>query len=203
MDVTNMKKLKLLMIEDNDCDIQLVKRELSRVWDVELTVVSDPKELLNVIRQSEFDVIISDYRLHMWTGIDALGQVQRHSKKQSPFILLTGMLGEEIAVECLKMGVYDYVLKDNLSRLVPAIERALQDVVFSFNPSMSNETANRALCSILGFKIFNRKLVCGCKEAMILMDERRETATVIGCLKHFDLRESIISQWKDERAMSA
>jgi PAS domain S-box-containing protein len=71
-------------------------------------------------------VILADYNLGDWTGMDALGLMHKQ-KKDIPFILVTGALGEEAAVECVKNGVADYILKDRMERLPVAIYRAMEE----------------------------------------------------------------------------
>ena len=74
-----------------------------------------------------FDLIITDYAIPGWNGLEALGQV-RQKDPTVPFIFFSGALGEERAVEALKRGATDYVLKSRLSRLLPVIHRALNGV---------------------------------------------------------------------------
>jgi PAS domain S-box-containing protein len=78
------------------------------------------------VTQNSFDAVLSDYRLPNWNGLDALSAL-RAVGNDTPFILITGTLGEEAAVECIKQGVSDYVLKDNLARLPLVLGRALTE----------------------------------------------------------------------------
>ena len=71
-----------------------------------------------------FDIVLADYRLPGWTGMDAFSAM-RQAGRDVPFILVTGTLGEEVAVECIKQGVTDYVLKEHLARLPARCGRAL------------------------------------------------------------------------------
>src|SRR5207245_8184066 len=73
-----------------------------------------------------YDIILADYRLPNWTGMDAL-KLLRHLGQDIPFLLVTGTLGEEAAVECIKEGASDYVLKERLARLPVAVRRALEE----------------------------------------------------------------------------
>src|SRR5258708_27456394 len=73
-----------------------------------------------------YDLILAEYRLPDWTGLDALRWV-RSSGVDIPFILVTGTLGDDLAVQCIKEGATDYVLKDKLDRLPRACRRALEE----------------------------------------------------------------------------
>jgi diguanylate cyclase (GGDEF)-like protein/PAS domain S-box-containing protein len=84
------------------------------------------EELSEKLRTEAYDVVLADYQFAGWTGIDAL-QLVRQQPKHIPFILVSGALGEEKAVECIKNGVDDYILKDRLTRLPVAIRRAVKE----------------------------------------------------------------------------
>jgi len=121
------KPLCVLMVEDNPSDAHLLMHELKRVGrEVRLDVVSTREGLLAALRGSDHDVVLSDYNLVGWNGMDVLRVMQEQSAPQ-PFILVTGSLGDDKAAECIKLGAADFVLKDRLNRLPFAIERALQD----------------------------------------------------------------------------
>jgi two-component system cell cycle sensor histidine kinase/response regulator CckA len=89
-------------------------------------VVKTPEEFVTRLRTAAYDIILADYALGQWTGVDALNLL-REEGQDIPFILVTGALGEEKAVECIKIGMADYILKDRLTRLPVAILRALEE----------------------------------------------------------------------------
>ena len=114
----------MLIYEDCVWDIELALRTLrSSGFDVKSDVVVTAEEVVNRALTGSFDIILSDFRMPDATGMDAFLAL-RSAGITTPFILLTGAVGEEIAVECLKQGVADYVLKDRISRLPIAIRRA-------------------------------------------------------------------------------
>jgi len=88
--------------------------------------VQTAQEFVERLSAKAYDVVLADYRLPGWTGMDAL-ELLRQQGKEIPFILVTGALGEEMAVECVKRGVADYILKDRLVRLPVAICRVLEE----------------------------------------------------------------------------
>src|SRR5260370_22310067 len=82
------------------------------------------KQFRAVLMEKDFDVVLSDYTLPGWTGLDAAREL-RGMGKDTPLLLVTGTLGEEAAVECIKHGGTDYILKGKLKRLPSALTRAL------------------------------------------------------------------------------
>jgi PAS domain S-box-containing protein len=119
--------VRALFIEDDSADVELSLRELRKAWfDVQGDVVQTPEELAERMRASSYDLVLVDYRLPGWTGLDAL-DLLRAEASELPVILVTGGTGEEAAVECLKRGAIDYVLKQHLERLPVAVRRALED----------------------------------------------------------------------------
>jgi light-regulated signal transduction histidine kinase (bacteriophytochrome) len=115
------------MVEDCPSDVELVLLTLtSNGFDVSSEVAQTVEEFTSRIRATEYDVILADYNLPLWRGMDSL-EVLRRENLDVPLIVVTGYLGEEKAVECLKQGATDYVLKDHLGRLPTAIRRALEE----------------------------------------------------------------------------
>jgi len=118
--------ISILFIEDSPEDIKLCLAQLRREgFEVRSERVEDELQFLEKLRTGTYDVIISDYKLPSWNGGRAIEQLKQQGK-DIPFILLTGYLGEEMAVACMKMGMTDYVLKDRLALLPAAIVRALE-----------------------------------------------------------------------------
>ena len=119
--------LRALCIEDNPADAVLFLHELRKAgFEVHADVVETAEELVERVRAGSYDVVLADYRLPGWTGLDAV-EILRREGEDIPIILVTGSLGEEPAVECLKRGIADYVLKDRLARLSVAVRRALEE----------------------------------------------------------------------------
>jgi signal transduction histidine kinase len=120
-------KVKALLIEDNSADADLILRELTREgFDVSLNIIETPDQLRRQLQDSPPDFILSDYNLKNWEGMEAL-EIVKGTKLDIPFILVSGSLGEVAAVELIKRGVTDYILKDALARLPVAVRRALAE----------------------------------------------------------------------------
>ena len=114
------------MLEHEDADIELANRALAREGLlVDLDVAKTRPEFEVKLRRNSYDLVLADFRLPGWTGLDALAEIQKLGLNL-PLILVTGTLGEEKAVECIKLGVADYVLKGQLARLPSTIRSVLE-----------------------------------------------------------------------------
>ncbi|MFD0989084.1 sigma 54-interacting transcriptional regulator [Mariniflexile jejuense] len=121
-----MAALKILILEDNDLDLELIKLELSsNGFDFFAKNVFTKSDFTSALKDFKPDVILTDYNLPQFTGIEAL-EIAKKIALNIPFILVTGHLSEELAADSIKRGAWDYVLKTNLLRLGPAIENALK-----------------------------------------------------------------------------
>jgi len=118
-------KLCILHLEDSQDDSELVRvRLMSEGIESDLVRVETKEDFVAAIERGGFDLILADYSLPSFDGLSALDIAQRMCP-ETPFIFLSGAIGEEFAIETLKRGATDYVLKDSLSRLTSAITRAL------------------------------------------------------------------------------
>jgi two-component system cell cycle sensor histidine kinase/response regulator CckA len=124
-----MAPLRVLILEHSPHDVDLMLFELKEAGVlIEQTVAENAEQFRRAIREETFDAVLSDYRLPNWTGLEALKEL-RAEGVDTPFLLVTGTLGEEAAVECIKEGVNDYILKDHISRLPIALRRAVREKV--------------------------------------------------------------------------
>lgn len=119
--------LRLLMIEDNPDDEALVLRAIRKGgFNVEHVRVDNRDDLLMVLKNRDWDIVLSDYQMPEFNGLAAL-KIVKQRNKDLPFIVVSGTIGEEVAVEAMRSGAQDYLMKDNLTRLVPAIRREMAD----------------------------------------------------------------------------
>ena len=117
--------LHMLIVEDSPLDAEFNVRVLERAgFRVSCDVVSMPEDLAMRLRGSNYDVVLSDYRLQGWSGLETLRLVREHCSS-TPVVFVTGTLGDEMAVECLKNGAADYIRKDHLDRLPQAVREAI------------------------------------------------------------------------------
>jgi two-component system cell cycle sensor histidine kinase/response regulator CckA len=121
------KPFRTLIVENSQSDIELILIELRESgFVVEPTLVETREEFRAALAGNDFDAVLADYRLPNWSGLDALEELRR-TGKDIPFLLVSGMVGEEAAVESIKQGASDYILKDHLSRLPIALMRAMAE----------------------------------------------------------------------------
>jgi two-component system, cell cycle sensor histidine kinase and response regulator CckA len=121
------KRIKILMVEDNPVDTELVARELRRAeFDFEWERVDTEPEFLARLN-SGLDLILSDYEMPQFSGLRALELLKRQADLDIPFIIVSGTIGEEMAVQAMQQGAADYLLKDRIARLGPAVQRALHE----------------------------------------------------------------------------
>jgi PAS domain S-box-containing protein len=119
--------LRVLIVEDSEDDALLLLRELRRGgYEPEYERVDTPEAMEKALAGSEWDVIFSDYRMPRFGAPEAL-QMWHASGSEAPFIVVSGKVGEDVAVQAIKAGAYDYVMKDNLTRLRAIVERSLQE----------------------------------------------------------------------------
>ena len=119
--------LRLLIVEDSEDDAFFVVRALQREgYEVKYRRVELPNDLSQALEQQAWDVIISDYQMPGFNGLAAL-KIFKEFNLDIPFIVVSGAIGEETAVKVMKAGAHDYLIKDNLTRLVPAIQRELHE----------------------------------------------------------------------------
>ncbi|MDY7230282.1 response regulator [Hyalangium rubrum] len=121
------RPLRLLLIEDSEDDAELLLRELRRCgYELSHTRVETPEELRQALCSNTWDVIITDYALPGFDGLAAFAQVKQRGL-DVPFLIVSGKIGEDVAVAAMRAGVHDFVLKDKLGRLGPAVTRELRE----------------------------------------------------------------------------
>lgn len=119
--------LRILHVEDDSADAEVTQDLLrSGGFTCDTTRVDTESGLLAALQQGRFDLILADYVLPSFDGLSAL-RIAREQQPDLPFIFVSGMMGEEVAIEALKVGATDYVLKTRMSRLVPAVQRAMRE----------------------------------------------------------------------------
>lgn len=121
-------QIKILHLEDNENDAMLVKETLlMKDINCEIIHVDNKTDFIENLEKQSFDIILADYNLPSFDGLAAL-ELGVQLAPNVPFIFISGVLGEELAIETLKRGATDYVIKSRLERLVPAVERALREL---------------------------------------------------------------------------
>jgi FixJ family two-component response regulator len=136
--------LNILAVEDSDDDLFLVMREIrAGGYDPSFRQVYTSGTMKAALQTGTWDIVISDYVMPQFSGLEAL-QLLKESGQDLPFIVVSGKIGEDIAVDAMKAGAHDYILKGHLARLVPAIERELREAEMRAARRNADEALKRA-----------------------------------------------------------
>lgn len=203
------KDLCILIVEDVPTDAELIKLELKEAGiTFNARCVVTKASFLKALDDFCPDLILSDYSLPSFDGLSAL-KIARDKCPEVPFIFVSGALGEELAIELLKQGATDYVLKNRLSRLVPAVIRALQEVKDRDEKKIAQEALKqreqalelktRSLEDVntaLKVLLKHREEDKAAMEEHVLTNIRKLVLPYVDNLKHLNLTESQMAQVK-------
>ncbi len=178
--------LRVLIIEDSETDAELLLRELRRGgYAPEFERVETPEGLDDALSRQSWDIIVSDYAMPRFNGLQALKLTQKKGI-DIPFIIVSGSIGEDVAVAAMRAGAHDYLMKNNLARLLPAIARELREVHVRQGRRQADETIHRLayIDAITGLpnrarfrELVQEAIVAGQREqrsfALLLMDLNR------------------------------
>jgi PAS domain S-box-containing protein len=140
--------LRLLIVEDVEDDALLVVRSLSKAgYDAHARVVATSDDLRAALDEEQWDIVISDYSLPGFDAPAAL-EIVRAFDRHMPFIVVSGTVGEELAVVTMRAGAQDYVMKDKMARLAPAVERELQESRMKRDADEVAETLRRQFLTL-------------------------------------------------------
>jgi len=120
--------LRILIVDDSPEDAALIMRQLQQEFAPGYERVENAEEMEAALDKGGWHLVISDYVMPYFSGLAAL-QILQERELDIPFIMVSGQMGEDVAVEAMRAGAQDYLIKDNLSRLVPAIKRELNEAV--------------------------------------------------------------------------
>jgi signal transduction histidine kinase len=121
------RKLRILLVEDSEADSDLMVHALQRGGlDSEPDVIQTAGQFREKIRNDRYEIVLADYRLPGWNGMETV-EILRREGLDIPVVLVSGALGEQNAVECIKQGAADYVLKDHLTRLPTSVRRVIEE----------------------------------------------------------------------------
>lgn len=198
--------LRVLFVEDSQTDVERCLQELQKAGlAAQVDVVDTPEKFSQRLSANRYDIILADYRLQVWTARDALRLLQKLGK-DIPFILVSGTFGEDTAVECIKEGASDYVLKDRLARLPVAVRRALEEKSLRDETQSAqmalreNEAKFRTLADTIASGIFifqgtHLRYVNRAAETITGYSRQELLAKPFADLVHPDSRELIRERW--------
>src|SRR6266849_9657216 len=121
------RTLRVINVEDSEQDMALLARHLKRAgYNLVLDRVDTAETMKAALESREWDVILCDYSMPQFNALAALA-LTKEMKLDAPFIIISGTIGESAAVEAMRAGAHDYMMKDRLTRLIPAIEREISE----------------------------------------------------------------------------
>jgi PAS domain S-box-containing protein len=157
------RPLRVLIIEDSEDDALLLLRELrGGGYDPAFERVETPESMRSALREKQWDMIISDHVLPNFSGLAALA-ITQESGLDLPFIIVSGNIGEDIAVGAMRAGAHDYILKGNLKRLVPAVERELREAEVRHKRRLAEDKIRQA-------SAYNRSLIEASLDPLVTID---------------------------------
>ncbi|MCL5027927.1 MAG: PAS domain S-box protein [Bacteroidetes bacterium] len=156
-------KINILVIEDSNDDALLVLREIQKAnYIINNEIVASADLLKESLKKINWDIVVSDYVMPGFSGLDAL-KIVREFDEDLPFIIVSGTIGESIAVDAMRSGANDYVMKNSLARLVPAIKRELREAVIRRERKIAKDKLKES-------EELYRALVETSPEAIVLID---------------------------------
>ena len=148
--------IKILIVEDVPTDAEICEREVRKaLGSCQFRLVETRQEYLSALREFQPDVILSDYSMPGFDGMSALKLALEYSP-EIPFIIVTGSVSEDVAAGCMKAGAWDYIIKEHIKRLGPAVVNAMekkQTLITKRKAEDERETAYRALDKALNDSI--------------------------------------------------
>jgi len=157
------RTLRALMVEDSEDDAALVTRQLARGgFSVATRRVQTAAEMAEALKE-RWDIVLSDFSMPSFTGLEAFRVLREHDP-DTPFILISGTVGEDVAVRAMKVGIQDYLMKDRLERLIPAVERELVE-------AEGRRAGRRATQALRESEERYRTLIETSPDAILLLDE--------------------------------
>jgi len=142
--ITTLRRpLRVLLVEDSEADALLLLRALQRAgFDPEHLRVDSSRDMQQALQEKEWDLILADHAMPQFSAPEALEVLKQHGL-DLPFIIVSGHIEEETAVRAMMAGAHDYIMKDRLARLAPAVERELREAEVR-RAHAQTETALRA-----------------------------------------------------------
>ncbi len=142
------KPIKVLIVEDTEDDAELILRELEHHdYEPVFDWVDTPEALNNSLDKHDWDIVLTDYAMPKFSGIDVI-RLLKKKNLDIPLIIVSGAIGETVAIEAMKAGANDYIMKDNLARLVPAIEREINESAIRRQHKLAEEENHKLFRAI-------------------------------------------------------
>lgn len=173
--------LRVLLVEDCEDDAELVLRELRRRGLLSSWQRVDSAEAMRqALRNDQFDVIISDYQMPQFGAFEAL-EIARRSGLDLPFLIVSGTIGEEVAIRAMKLGAHDYLMKGNLARLVAAVEREVREAAMRRERRAAEAARRQEAAVSAALARAGRELIAGLDTPVVLDRLCQVTAELLDC----------------------
>jgi len=157
------KSLRVLMVEDSEDDALLLIREIKKGgYNPVYERVATAAAMKKALKEKKWDIILCDYMMPGFNAPSAI-DVLKHTNIDIPLIVVSGTIGEETAIECMRFGARDYILKPNLSRLCPAISRALEEAEIKNKHKQAQELLEAS-------EVRYRRLFESAKDGILILD---------------------------------
>ncbi len=156
-------ELNVLVVEDNEDDAILILKEIENAsFKINNQIVSSATGLSDALKNKKWDIVISDYVMPNFSGLEAL-KIVKEFDEDIPFIITSGTIGEAVAVDAMRAGANDYLMKNNLARLIPAIKRELRESTIRKERKLTKEKLKES-------EELYKTLVETSPEAIVLID---------------------------------
>jgi len=166
-------EVRILILEDRPADAEMIQRELRKEGIQHSTrLVVKEKDFLAALHDFAPDLILADYSLPSYDGLSALAAVQKE-RPETPFLFVSGSLGEERAIEAMQHGATDYVLKQRLARLGPAVRRALREAGQRKDREEAEKRVRELNLLLRAIRDVNKLIVCERDPERLLADACR------------------------------
>jgi PAS domain S-box-containing protein len=170
--------LRVLIIEDSEIDARLIHRQLTTAgYEVVLRRVETEAELQAALTNDSWQLVLCDYRLPRLSAIRALEMIQA-TGLDLPFIVVSGQIGEEAAVDLLRRGAHDYLLKDKMARFIPVVQRELHEAEERGRHRQSEFDRSRAERALRESEARYRSVVSALAEGIVLVDR---SGLIVAC----------------------
>jgi PAS domain S-box-containing protein len=178
------ESLRVLNLEDDPRDAELNQAMLAARWpDLHFVRVDNRDHFIAALEQSQLDIILSDYTMPGFSGRDALTLAQE-KRPDVPFVFVSGTIGEDAAIEALKNGATDYVLKHRLMRLIPAVDRALREVAERAERRRAEEAMHQSEYKYRElFECLDEAAFLADAQSGKIIDANRRAEKLLGCTR--------------------
>jgi diguanylate cyclase (GGDEF)-like protein/PAS domain S-box-containing protein len=169
--ISNTQSLRVLIVEDSEDDALLTIRELKKSgYNPVYERIETNAAMKKALREKQWDIILCDYKMPEFDAPSAIALL-KESNIGIPLIIVSGAIGEDVAVECMRLGAHDYIMKNNLSRLCPAIARELEETDVRNKQKQAESQRNAAIEALRKSEKFFKEVTDNSSDIIIITDK--------------------------------